>query len=559
MRHRTHIAFWMAAAALIAGREAPAVAQVHTWSQRFGGTGQDLARAVAVDGSGNVVIVGTCTSVTDFGGGNIFTTANSGDIFVAKFDANGVHQWSRGFPGSGQTDDGFGVAVDGSGNVAITGSFTGTIDFGGGDLISAGGTDIVVAKYSAGGAHLWSKRFGNSTNNEVGNAVAMDASGNVVVTGQFAGSVDFGGGPLTASATSVDIYIVKFDANGAHQWSQGFGSTQADVGYGIDVDGSGNVVVTGSFQGTVNFGGGGLTSLGSLEIFLAKYDASGAHQWSKRLGSTGGEIGRAVVADASGNVVVTGSFAQTVNFGGVPILSAGGSDVFVAKYDASGVHQWSRGFGGTSNDDGYGVAVDAAGDVAITGYFRDTADFGGDDLISAGENDIFVARYSAGGVYQWSKRFGDIGFDSGRGVAMNGPGDVVATGDFKGIVDFGGGPFEAAFGSNDIFLTKYATSVTGVGDTSTLRALSVLAYPNPFNPGTTIRYTVTESGRVQVRVYDVQGRPIATLVNEESSVGPHTVRWEGRDSEGVGVSSGVYFVRLEQNGVVRTKRITLLK
>jgi hypothetical protein len=549
----------MAAAALIAGWETPAVAQVHSWSQRFGGTGQDVARAVAVDGSGNIVIVGTCTSVTDFGGGNIFTTANSGDIFVAKFDANGLHQWSHGFPGSGQTDDGFGVAVDGSGNVVVTGSFTGTVDFGGVPLTSAGGTDIVVAKYSAAGAHQWSKRFGNSTNNEVGYAVAMDGSGNVVVTGHFAGTVDFGGGPLTASGTNVDIYVAKFDANGAHQWSQRFGNTQADVGYGIDVDGSGNVVVTGSFQGTVDFGGGGLTSLGSLEIFLAKYDANGAHQWSKRLGSTGGEIGRAVVADGSGNIVVTGSFSQTVNFGGVPIISAGGSDVFLAKYDASGVHQWSRGFGGPTNDDSYGVAADAAGDVALTGYFRDTADFGGGGLISAGENDIVVARYSAGGVHQWSQRFGDTGFDIGHGVAMNGPGDVAVTGDFKGTVDFGGGPFEGAFGSNDIFLAKYATGVTGVGDTSSLHALSVSAYPNPFNPGTTIRYTVTEGGRVLVRVYDARGRHIATLVNEQHSVGPHTVRWEGRDDGGVSVSSGVYFATVEQNGSVRTKKITLLK
>jgi len=214
MKHHMGIACWISLAALIAGAQSPALAQVHAWSQRFGGTGDDWARGVTVDGAGNVVIVGGCTSVTNFGGGDNFTTANTRDIFVAKFDASGLHQWSRVFPNSVGNDEGYGVAADPSGNVFITGAFFNTVDFGSGsNLNSAGGGDIFVAKYGADGSYQWSKRFG-TTGNEVGYAVAADGSGNVVVTGQFQGTVDFGGGALVASGA--DIFVAKFNATGAH-------------------------------------------------------------------------------------------------------------------------------------------------------------------------------------------------------------------------------------------------------------------------------------------------------------------------------------------------------
>ncbi|MDH3217262.1 MAG: hypothetical protein OEN01_13420, partial [Candidatus Krumholzibacteria bacterium] len=215
-------------------------------------------------------------------------------------------------------------------NVVVTGDFQGTVDFGGGNLVSAGSTDIFVAKYDASGAHQWSQRFG-STNSDAGYGVAVDASGNVVVTGEFRGTVDFGGGNLV-SAGSDDIFVAKYDASGAHQWSQRAGSTNLERGYGVAIDASGNVVVTGPFQGTVDFGGGDLVSAGSTDIFVAKYDASGAHQWSQRAGSTGGDIGQGVAVDASGNVVVTGEFQGTVEFGGGDLVSAGSTDIFVAKF-----------------------------------------------------------------------------------------------------------------------------------------------------------------------------------------------------------------------------------
>jgi hypothetical protein len=206
----------------------------------------------------------------------------------------------------------------------VTGYFTGTVDFGGGPLTSAGGYDIYVAKLSGvDGAHLWSRRFG-STSHDVGYGIAADASGNVLVSGYIQGTVDFGGGPLT-SAGGYDIFVVKLSgANGAHLWSQRFGDTDHDLGYDVAADRSGNALLAGNFSGTVDFGGGPLTSAGSRDIFVAKFSgADGSHLWSKRFGATDYDVPYAVTADGSGNVIVTGSFYGTVDFGGGPLTSAG--------------------------------------------------------------------------------------------------------------------------------------------------------------------------------------------------------------------------------------------
>jgi hypothetical protein len=291
-----------------------------------------------------------------------------------------------------------------------------------------------------------------------------------------------------------------------------------------------------------------------------KLDASGAHQWSRSFGdAAGGSGGNAVAVDGSGSIAITGRFGGVVDFGGGPITGVAG-DVFVAKYGAGGAHQWSRGLGGTGSDDGFGIAMDGPGNVVVTGYFNGTVDFGDGPRTSAGENDIFVAKYSAvGGIHEWSQRFGNTDYDTGYDVAVDGSGNVLVTGDFRLAVDFGGGPLVSEYFFRDMVLAKYAPTTTGVGEMPTRRTLSLSASPNPFSPGTAIHYIVPAHGRVRVRVYDVRGRQVTTLVNEEQAAGPHTVRWEGRDETGAPVPPGLYFLKFEQGGSVGTTRVSLLE
>ncbi|MGD8414750.1 MAG: hypothetical protein PVF33_10980, partial [Candidatus Latescibacterota bacterium] len=308
----------------------------HVWSERFGDADDQYCEGVAADASGNIIVVGSFQGSADFGGGTL-TSAGGYDIFIAKYDEGGSHIWSQRFGDEGDQNAGS-VAVDGGGNVTVTGQFEGTVNFGGGPLASSGGLDMFVAKFDAAGNHIWSQRFGDASGlstNEWGETVLADGSGNVVVTGRFDNTVNFGGETLTNAGSLPGTYIVKFSGAGDHLWSQRVGGTGMAGAInpltGVAVDGSGNVILTGNFVGTVDFGGGPLVSAGGGgNVFVAKFDENGGHVWSRSFGDIFGQYGRGAGADGSGNVFVTGSFVGTVDFGGGPLTSANGTDMFVA-------------------------------------------------------------------------------------------------------------------------------------------------------------------------------------------------------------------------------------
>jgi hypothetical protein len=184
--------------------------------------------------------------------------------------------------------------------------------------------------------------------------------------------------------------------------------------------------------------------------------------------------------------------------------------------------------------------------------------FGGGGLVSAGGADIFVAKLDASGVHQWSEDFGGTNEDEGHAVAVDGSADVLVSGRFRGTVDFGGGSLVSA-GGDDAFLAKYASIATGVGNGPKSYLLSISAYPNPFNPETTIHYTVPGRGRVTLEVFDARGAHVATLVDDETDAGAYTVAWNGRDDRDTATGSGVYFALLTSPGGTRTYKMTLLK
>jgi hypothetical protein len=172
-----------------------------------------------------------------------------------------------------------------------------------------------------------------------------------------------------------------------------FGSTGSDRGYGVAVDSGGNIVLTGYFAGSVSFGGASpLTSAGPLNAFLAKYSPSGGYVWAQALRGTGVNTGEGVAVDGADNVIATGSFHTTTNFGGTLLTSRGRSDIFLAKYSPAGALLWAHGYGNTSDDFGYAVAATGSGNVVGTGYFAGAVTFGGPTLTSAGSADIYVVK-----------------------------------------------------------------------------------------------------------------------------------------------------------------------
>jgi len=428
------------------------------WSKRYGSTADHRAQAVSVDGQGQVAVTGSFYGVTNFGGGSVASHLCCGgatstmDIFIAEYAASGGYLWSR-VIGAESDEAGKGVATDPSGNVLVTG-YQGSysVDYGGGAQYSRGGNDLFIAKYSSAGSWVWSKTIGG-TGYDQGNAIAADGSGNVFVTGYIgaaAGGVDFGGGALV-SAGLYDVFLVKYSPSGQHLWSKRFGGSGTDTGMAVATDTAGNVFVAGSFEGSVNFGGSSFTSSGLRDIFVAKYSATGGHLWSKKFGSSGDDVGYGLAVDTAGDVVLSGKFQNSVNFGGTTLTSAGGDDIFLVKLSGStGGHVWSKKFGSTSGDASLGVDVDGNGNVVMTGYFTGSVDFGGGALSSSGL-DVVVAKYNSAGTYIWSKRFGGFDTQIPNAVAVKSTGEVTVVGYFATSIDFGSGLL-TSLGTSDAFV-----------------------------------------------------------------------------------------------------------
>ncbi len=362
----------------------------------------------------------------------------------------GSHIWSKRF-GDPLDQMSFSVSSDAAGNVYVTGQYFGSVDFGAGPLPSAGGGDVFVMKLDPAGNHLWSKRFGDGAA-QIGTGVAIDPAGDVVVTGHFEGSIDFGGGPLT-SAGATDVFVAKLDSSGNHLWSKRFGQVDNQTSSGVATDSTGNVFLTGALSGTADFGGGLLISAGGPDVFIVKLDPNGNHLWSKRAGSTSFQIATSITTDAMGNALVTGYFAQSIDFGGGPLPSAGGSDAFLVKLDSAGNHVFSKRFGDAGGQLGSSVVADPTGAVLLTGVFSGSVDFGSGPFFSAGGNDAFVVKLDEMGGHIWTRTFGDAADQGGAGVATDAAANVLLIGLTSGAIDLGGGPLPTS-GDADIFVAK---------------------------------------------------------------------------------------------------------
>jgi len=214
-----------------------------------------------------------------------------------------------------------------------------------------------------------------------------------VAAGYFEGSAAFGG-TSKVSAGLRDMFVVSVSSsNGTVGSTRSYGSSGNDEARGVGVDGAGNVVLVGTFQGSVSFGGASLTSAGMSDIVLARYSTSGAHQGSQSFGGSGSEIVTGLAVNATGAIAMTGSFATNLDLGGGMLPMNGSWNAFVARFTASGSPRWSIGAGLLYDDHGNGVAISASGDVVATGDFYQGADFGGLDLVNVGGADGYLARF----------------------------------------------------------------------------------------------------------------------------------------------------------------------
>ncbi|MEZ4656774.1 MAG: Ig-like domain-containing protein [Caldilineaceae bacterium] len=321
------------------------------WSKSFGSTSLDQGYDVAVGSDLRVYTTGQFSGTVNFDPSGATTTyqlTSSGyDPYISALNSDGTVAWAN-FVKGPANERGQGVAVDSSNNVFLVGYYGGqNTDFNPTGTPSipnyAGVRDIFLVKYDANGVFQWVRGIGN-TGNDYASDVDVDATGNVYVTGTFVGTVDFdpGTGILELSSASPDkkdIFVAKFNNNGALQWAKKAGGPGDDEGYHIEVNSSGNVVTTGYFTDTVDFDPGAgtaeLTSAGDKDIFVWALDANGDYVDAAAMGGPGEDLGYSVTTDNSGNVYTTGAFHGTADFdptAGVDNKTSGGNaDIFVSK------------------------------------------------------------------------------------------------------------------------------------------------------------------------------------------------------------------------------------
>ncbi|MBZ5711077.1 hypothetical protein [Nannocystis pusilla] len=421
------------------------------WVEQFGGPLENETSSLVVGPDDAIAITGRFYGALDFGGGAL-VSAGLYDGYLASFDGDGHHVWSRRFGSAGQ-EYGREVAFDAAGGVVLSANIEGAGDLGGGTLASTGAQDIAVARYDAGGAHEWSAIY-HGPDNQIGVSCAIDSHDDVILGGVFNANFELGPATLT-SAGDVDIYLARLDGGGGYQWAESFGS--ADHQYALTtVDGDDDLLQAGYFVGQLDYGGGPMLANGR-DVFLAKLDGDGGHVWSQRFGDAGDQRIQTLATDAAGRVLVGGHFDGVLDFGGGPLMHEGNFDGFVAVFAADGDHLWSRRLGGPGTSRIDAITADAAGNVIVGGIFNQTVDLGGGAELTAGPNtSAFLAKYDPAGELLHAVSLGaGAGYHWLAGVATDSADHVVVLGSFSENIDIAGEVLTTA-GKTDIFLAKLA-------------------------------------------------------------------------------------------------------
>lgn len=445
---------------------------------------------ITIDNQGNVYVTGLARQSSSYY-----------DIVIIKYNSGGAEQWAVLWAGStGFTDRGEGIYCDNQGSVYVTG-YT--------EVTSSQNYNYITLKYNSAGILQWAKQYSNPVNS-TDMAMFIDGDGsNVYVTGTSVGQ-----------GSGNDFLTLKYNSNGDSLWTARYnGTTQInEIPYGFKVDAAGNVYVTGMSQGA----GSG------TDYVTIKYNTSGIQQWLSRYTSPGNsqDIPEGLTIDNNGNVYVTGRTRINSSY----------NDFATVKYNSAGAEQWVAVYNnnGVDLDDyGYDVITDNQGNVYVTGNSQ----------ANGINRDALTIKYNSSGVQQWTARYDGSDEDETYSIGLDPSGNIYVTG-------------YRVSPNQDILTIKYSqvNGITQLGNEIPQSFKLEQNFPNPFNPVTNIGLQIADFGFVSLRLYDVSGREIKQLVNEELNPGIYNV-----DLDASGIPSGVYFYRLETKNFAETKKMILIK
>lgn len=468
------------------------VAQVPAtlWSRTFGGSNIDIGHDVQQTRDGGFIVTGYTRS---------YGTMSGRNVWLLKVNAAGNQEWNRAIGGNAD-EEGHAVQQTIDGGYLIAGF---TRSFG------AGLNDVYLIKTDTGGNTQWSWTFGGAQDDEAYDVLETTDGGYLIagVTSSFA-------------AGGRDVWLIKTDAAGIEQWRRSLGALSSDGARSIRPTSDGGYILTGW---TFSYGPGALGN-----AWLVKTDNAGNIVWHRAFGGTDADRGYSVQQTTDGGYILAGYTAS---------IGAGLDDMLLIKTDSAGNDQWTRTFGGSGRDYGHSVQQTTDGGYIVAGYTLSSG---------AGGDDFWLVKTDGNGNLVWSSTYGGSSSDVAYAVRQTDDGGYIATGH----------TLSSGSGVHDVWLLRLATDPTSITIPPELpgRARLHQNYPNPFNPGTNIAFEIHAAGWTSLKVYDLLGREVATLVNEEKAPGEYTARWDARDLAG-----GVYVYRLRTGSFTETKKLLLLR
>lgn len=501
------------------------------WAKSIGDTLIDWGHSVATDAQNNVYVMGIFRGTPDFdpGPNTSFLTCNGMTaLFISKFNANGDFLWAKKIDGDPHSD-GLYMQVDNSGNIYLVGSITNTTDMDPGtgvfNLVSVS-HDGFICKLDPNGNFLWAKNFGGSFPDVI-NAMKIDASGNLVLVGDFYDIADFDPSAAALNLGSINAYsicIIKLNSQGNLQWAKAVTAGGMFIkNNDVDVDNAGNIYFTGYFSGQTDFdpnsGVQNLNATGNTQdIFIAKWDMNGNYIWAKKVGGNYIDVGYAIRVDNNGSVYYAGNFAGTVDFdpgsATTNLISGTNARAFISKLDASGNFIWAKDHGASgSSCIHWDLQLDKEENAYTTGYFYGAPDFdpSSSSMVLTAPNlntDSYILKTDSMGLTKWVKHLTGSGDAVGSSIHLTATNELLITGYFSETLDCDPGTGTTnltSTGSQDIYIAKYSMSSSTNLTTQQSSENKITLFPNP----TRDKLYWTSSDRVSsIRLCALDGRII---------------------------------------------------
>lgn len=431
------------------------------WVRMLGGAKTDANAAVAVNSQGGIVVAGTFQETNIIGETALIAAPSARNVFVAQFNAQGLPVWARQSV-SPKTDTCSDAAFDGQGNVFVTGYYSASnLVFGIHTLTNQAPNDddCFLVKYSPDGTESWVFGWGGQRDDSCRN-LAIDSQGYCLLAGDFSSPVLYLGNHVVTNVGGTDVYLAKVSPQGQAVWVKTAGLSGSHEGNSVAVDANDHIYFTGKYWGRIQFGDAELDSHFDHDSFLAKYDQHGQLLWVRALNSLDVTVIRDLSVDAQGDLIAVGYFNQSCSLDEIPLISRGGSDVFLAKFSPGGRVLWAKAFGGPGLDYPSRVLAMPDRSIVLAGEFQNVADFGGLSLASGGQRNAFVSAVSSDGNVIWAKQMGGTRSDSSLGLAGTATGQLWISGSCNSTVWFDGSSYITANNSVDGFLAQLQTLPT---------------------------------------------------------------------------------------------------